>query len=157
MSFFSRFLGDRKQEDDPLAGFDVEGEEQAEGLFMQAGPSRPAEPAFGPSVAFQDAAAAPGEPAGALEPKPPAAPDNVVAFQVAAEPETRAGDGEPAAEATADEEVSTGANDILAAFSASHSSGELGELAKEVDDVPVDELVTQLRELREIMKQRSGQ
>jgi hypothetical protein len=156
MSFFSRFLGDKKQEDDPLAGLDVEGEEQAEGLFMQAGPSGPAEPAFGPGVAFQDAAAAPGDPAGALEPEPQAAPDNVVAFQVAAEPDPQA-DAGSAPEAAAEEEVSPEANDILAAFSASHSSGELGELAKEVDDVPVDELVAQLRELREIMKQRSGQ
>jgi hypothetical protein len=152
MSFFSRFLGDKKQEDDPLAGFDVEGAEQAEGLFMQAGPSGPAEPAFGPGVAFQGAAAAPGDPAEALEPEPQAAPDNVVAFQVAEEPEP-AEAAEPAAEA----EVSPEANDILSAFSAGHHSGELGELAKEVDDVPVDELVAQLRELREIMKQRSGQ
>jgi hypothetical protein len=148
MSFFARFLGDRKQPEDPLAGFDAEAEEQAEGLFMQPAMPTAAAPAFGPSVAFQgEPAAVPDEPA-AFEPAP-AEPANILPFPADPEPQTEA--------AAAAEEVSPEANDILSAFSASHQSGELGELAKEIEDVPVDELVTQLQELREIMRQRTGQ
>jgi len=136
MSFLSRFLGDKKREEDPLAGL-IDGGSQPEGLFMPP----PLPPVSQPVPPHQ--AAPPVPPPGDGEALSDAAPADEPAAEALAEKQAAPEDGTS----------STAADDVLASFRSDAGGADLHDLAKEVDDVTVDQLLTQLRELRELFRQ----
>jgi hypothetical protein len=60
----------------------------------------------------------------------------------------------PAGEGGGEEQA--GADDLLAAFRDTATDSSVGDLTKEIDDVPIEELLAGLREVRSMLPATSG-
>ncbi len=154
MPLMSRFLKDKKGDEDPLDDMQ-EAEEEDEGLFM------PTKLRPGGGEQDQDPAAQGGG-GGIDELLEASSAENPLGE--AAEPSTE-GDADPA-EAGEDVEgdgpavqtVSAGGegsdqsgDDPLSLFRSSAAESSAGNLTKDIEDVPVEELLAELRELRAML------
>lgn len=135
----------KKKNEEAGQGGDIEAAEE-DGLLMstrgaapaaehEAAPEPEAEmPAAGPSDETADGMSA------------EAAPDGEVRDGESAEGEE---DDDPASfAAKAESEEETGDDDLLSMFKDDESHGELAELTKDLDDVPIADLLAELREIR---------
>jgi len=155
MSFMSRFLksGKEKEEEEDLEDAELIGDLEDEGLLVSTGPVRAqpaAEEAAGPEDELLAAAAQPatvGEAEAQAELAAAAADEPAAVADAPAEPE-------PAVEAEPEkvEESSENDDDPLALFRTSATETKASGLTSEVEDVPVEDLVADLREIRELLK-----
>ena len=152
MPFMSRFRKSGKEEEEDPEDAELIGDIEEEGLLVATGPARAQPPAEKtPDPADELVAAA--EPATVGEAEAQAGPD-------AAGPAATATDAppapDPAAEAapeeTESEEAPASDDDALALFRGSGAETKASSLSSEVEDVPAEELVVQLREIRELLK-----
>lgn len=154
MPLMSRFRKDKQDDEDPLAGIEEEAEEEEEGLFM----STKLTPGGAPS---DEGEAGEDDVDGDVEDllETARAEDAAIAQDVAPDAED-ADAGEGSEEAAGDgggdgPVIQTAAaspvDDALSLFRAEASTSDIGELTKHVEDVPIEELLAELRELRALL------
>ncbi len=155
MPLMSRFRKDHKADDDPLDGMQDAEEEEEEGLFMPTKPGLEGA-GLGQGPAVQEGA---GETDELLETSPveslpldPAEPSTEGSTDPDEEEEAVEGGGPEVQIVPAGAEGSgQSGDDPLALFRASAAESGLGDLTGEIEDVPVDELLAELRELRAML------
>lgn len=156
MPLMSRFRKDKKEEDDPLEGLDQADEEEGdEGLFMATSLKPGGAPSDDEPEAEQDEAG--------LDDLPEPSSAEGTPAEGGGEPAVDGGGGsaggeDPPVQTVAAEVESSGAedssgsgDDALSLFRAETVESGAGHLTKDIEDVPIEELLADLRELRSIL------